>query len=659
MDKVRRLKELVTLLNSASGAYYQKAAPIMSDREYDALYDELILLEDATGIVMSNSPTRNVGYEVISGLPKENHETPMLSLNKTKDAKFLKTWLGSNVGVMSWKLDGLTVVLTYKNGCLEKAVTRGNGYVGELITNNVKCFSNIPLTIHTKCDIVVIRGEAVLDYHEFNKINSESSLQYKNPRNLCSGTIRQLNNEIVAKRNVRFIAFELVTPKKETMMDAFDFLTQQGFEVVEHKKICGDIFEDVFDHFKINVETLDIPTDGLVLRLNDLSYGDSLGKTDKFPKHSMAFKWADEVAPTALLNIEWSTSRTGLINPVAVFEPVELEGTTVERASLHNISYLKQLQLGIGDEITVYKANMIIPQVAENLTKSNSYQIPDTCPECGSEAAIHKENDSELLYCTNPNCKAKLIARLTHFASRDCMNIVGLSEETLKKLADFNFVDSFYSIYELKNNSKAIYALMKIPGMGRKSVNNLLDSIEKSRDVTLDKFIASLGIPGIGKKQAKQISDYFDGDFERYQNAIDSNFNFRALSGFGDVLCKSVNDWYRTADIQEYRNLTNEMRWVKELAITTSQKLNGKTFVITGSLSHFSNRQSLQAEIESAGGKVGNSITSKTSYLINNDPNSSSSKNQKAKQLNIPIISEQDFIQMLSNWRGNYHDKLF
>ena len=646
MDKISRMKEIIPLLNAAGKAYYQESREIMSNREYDALYDELILLEDASGIVMSNSPTHQVGYEVISELPKEKHPSPMLSLDKTKDSAALKSWLGSRIGVMSWKLDGLTVVLTYVNGKLEKGVTRGNGIVGELITNNVKKFSNIPLTISTKCDIVIVRGEAVLGYSEFEKINQESSLQYKNPRNLCAGTVRQLNSGIVEKRNVRFIAFELVTPKKATVTEAYEFLKEQGFEVVEHQKVCGDIFDDVFEYFKSHVATQEIPTDGLVLRLNDIAYGDSLGKTDKFPRHSMAFKWADEVAPTTLLNIEWNTSRTGLINPVAVFDPVELEGTTVERASLHNVTYVKQLSLGLGDEITVYKANMIIPQIAENLTKSGTYIIPETCPECGAPVETRKDKESETIYCTNPNCRAKLIARLAHFVSRPCMNINGLSEETLKKLIDNGWVRNFSDIYDLKENTKAVNALMKIPGMGRTSVNKMLDSIEKSRDVTLDQFITSLGILGIGKKQAKLISNYFKGDFEKYQSAVENNFNFKTLEGFGDVLNENLLNWYHTVNTDDYRKLVSKMRWIKEEVMQVNHSLEGKSFVITGSLKHFSNRQLLQKAIEDANGKVSSSITGKTSYLINNDPNSTSSKNQKAKQLGIPIITEEEFIEM-------------
>ena len=645
------MKELVSLLREASRAYYQEAREIMSNKEYDALYDELLRLEHETGVVMSNSPTHTVGYEVISELPKEKHKTPMQSLDKTKDMQVLKSFLGTKDRILSWKLDGLTVVLTYVNGELSKAVTRGNGEIGELITNNVKKFSNIPLTISSECDILVVRGEAVIAYSEFERINSETSLQYKNPRNLCSGTVRQLNNEVVADRNVRFVAFELLTPQKTTVEESFDFLEQQGFEVVEHRKICGDNFDETFNYFKEKLKSgnMEIPTDGLVIRVNDNVYGESLGRTDKFPRHSLAFKWADEVAPTTLINVEWNTSRTGLVNPVAVFEPVELEGTTVERASLHNVSYVKQLHLGLGDEITVYKANMIIPQIDENLTQSGTYVIPNKCPTCGAPVEIKREKESEAMYCTNPNCKAKLVARLAHFVSRECMNIRGLSDETLKKMIDSGWIDSFDSLYRIKNDQKVIREMMKFPGLGRTSVNNILDSIEKSRNVRLDSFITSLGIPGVGKKQAKQIAQYFKYDYEKYETAvINGNFNFRVLEGFGNVLCENILMWYQTVDKEAYKNLVSEMNWIlPDEPISTGDKLAGKIFVITGSLEHYSNRQKLQQVIESAGGKVSSSITFKTSYLINNNPNSTSSKNQKANQLHIPIITEKEFMEMV------------
>lgn len=648
---ITRMKKLVSLLREASKAYYQEAREIMSNKEYDALYDELLKLERETGVIMSNSPTHTVGYEVISELPKEKHKTPMQSLDKTKDVQVLKSFLGTKDRILSWKLDGLTVVLTYINGELSKAVTRGNGEIGELITNNVKKFSNIPLTISSECDILVVRGEAVITYPEFERINSETSLQYKNPRNLCSGTVRQLNNEIVADRNVRFVAFELLTPQMQTVEESFDFLEQQGFEVVEHRKICGDNFDETFNYFKEKLTSgnMEIPTDGLVIRVNDNVYGESLGRTDKFPRHSLAFKWADEVAPTTLINVEWNTSRTGLVNPVAVFEPVELEGTTVERASLHNVSYVKQLHLGLGDEITVYKANMIIPQIDENLTQSGTYVIPNQCPTCGAPVEIKREKESEAMYCTNPNCKAKLVARLAHFVSRECMNIRGLSDETLKKMIDSGWIDSFDSLYRIKDDQKIIREMMRFPGLGRTSVNNILDSIEKSRNVRLDSFITSLGIPGVGKKQAKQIAQYFKYDYEKYEAAvINGNFNFRVLEGFGNVLCENILMWYQTVDKEAYKNLVSEMNWIfPDESISTGNTLAGKIFVITGSLEHYSNRQELQQVIESAGGKVSGSITSKTSYLINNNPNSTSSKNQKANQLHIPIITEKEFMEMV------------
>jgi DNA ligase (NAD+) len=648
---VERIKYLCDTLNKANKAYYQEAKEIMTNYEYDRLYDELVQLEQSTGIILSNSPVHNVGCEIVNDLPKEKHDTPMLSLNKTKSFDELQSWLGTHDGVLSWKLDGLTTVLTYDNGELVKAVTRGNGEIGELITQNVMQYINVPLQIPYKGHLVV-RGESVISYHNFEEINSkipEVNSKYKNPRNLCSGTVRQLDSSIVKERGVKFIAFELVNPVKDYIAESFEWLKNQGFEVVEWTVFSYQNLKVAFEEFKNKLQSgcVENPSDGLVLRYNDYSYGESLGRTDKFPKHSIAFKWADEVAATTLLNIEWKTSRSGLINPVAVFEPVELEGTTVERASLHNISIIEQLQLGIGDEITVYKANMIIPQIAENLTKSGTYQIPITCPECGAEAVIRQDN-GKVLYCTNHNCKAKLLAKFTHFVSRDCMNIDGLSEETLSKLIDEGIISSFSDLYAIRGDFKKVNAMMKIPGLGRTSVSNILTSIENSKNVMMDNFINALGIPGIGKKQSKLMAEYFGYDYAKFEVAVfDDNFDFRVLDGFGDVLNSSIHDWYSTVNREQYEWLVADMNFIKPDNSSSSSKLKGKTFVITGTVMRYSNRKEMQKCIELEGGKVTGSVTKNTSYLINNDINSASSKNKKAKELGIPIITEEDLIDMI------------
>lgn len=616
---IDRIKYLISVLNQANRAYYSEAYEIMSNKEYDGLYDELLQLESDTGIVMSNSPTHRVGCEVVSSLSKVTHETPIQSLDKTKSVDELRSWLGDQEGVMSWKLDGLTVVLTYENGKLTKGVTRGNGVVGEDITNNVKHFLNLPLTLNTTCDIITIRGEAVITYPQFEKINSGISVPYKNPRNLCSGTIRQLDSQIVKDRGVKFIAFELVAPEKETITDSFKFLEQQGFEVVEHRKVNQNNFDEVFEYFKNSLSDNEISTDGLVLRYNDYEYGERLGRTDKFPKHSLAFKWKDETVSTILRDIEWSTARSGVITPVAIFDSVELEGTTVSRASLHNVGILEELQLGIGDEITIYKANMIIPQVDDNLTRSNTYQIPKTCPDCGHEAVVKENQGSKILCCTNPQCNAKLLARFTHFVSRECMNIDGLSEETLKKMIDNGWITSFGSLYRLYESQKICNEMMKLPGLGRKSVINILASIKKSRNVKLDNFINAMGIPGIGKKQSKQITEWFKFSCDDFNAALEGRFDFKQLDGFGEVLNKSLHDWYSTVDRSDYYYLCGIMDWIIPKQSNIGSVLSGKTFVITGKTETFVNRKALQEKIESYGGAVTGSVSSKTDYLINND----------------------------------------
>lgn len=654
MIKQDRMKELVMVLNEASKAYYQKDTEIMSNLEYDRLYDELVSLEKETGIVLANSPTVHVGYEVLSELEKQEHPAPMLSLDKTKEVSALISWLGNHEGVLSWKLDGLTVVLTYEGGELKNAVTRGNGEIGEVITNNAKTFVNVPKQI-PYLGRLVLRGEAVIRYSDFNKMNEEipeAEGKYKNPRNLCSGSVRQLNNEITAKRHVHFYAFALVADvlneqqMKEigydnTMTGRFSWLAKQGFDVVEHFVVTKDTLEDQVMDFAARIPDNDIPSDGLVLSYNDIVYGKSLGTTAKFPRDSIAFKWADEQAQTRLLEVEWSPSRTGLINPVAVFEPVELEGTTVTRASLHNVSILRALGLGIGDEITVYKANMIIPQVADNLTRSNDLEIPAVCPACGEPTTLQDVNGVQSLYCMNPLCSAKQIKGFSHFVSRNAMNIDGLSDATLEKFISMGFLKDLSDIFHLNQHEEAI---VEMDGFGQKSYDNLMKSIENARTVAMAKFIYSLGISGIGLANAKVIVSYFGQDFERIIHATEEELV--AVDGIGEVLAKAFCDFFADPQrMQIVNELLAEITFEKE-ENDSEQTLEGKTFVITGSVERFANRNELKDYIEKLGGKVTGSVSKNTDYLINNDVTSNSSKNKKARELSIPILSEEEFVRI-------------
>lgn len=654
MIKQDRMKELVMVLNEASKAYYQKDTEIMSNLEYDRLYDELVSLEKETGIVLANSPTVHVGYEVLSELEKQEHPAPMLSLDKTKEVSALISWLGNHEGVLSWKLDGLTVVLTYEGGELKNAVTRGNGEIGEVITNNAKTFVNVPKQI-PYLGRLVLRGEAVIRYSDFNKMNEEipeAEGKYKNPRNLCSGSVRQLNNEITAKRHVHFYAFALVADvlneqqMKEigydnTMTGRFSWLAKQGFDVVEHFVVTKDTLEDQVMDFAARIPDNDIPSDGLVLSYNDIVYGKSLGTTAKFPRDSIAFKWADEQAQTRLLKVEWSPSRTGLINPVAVFEPVELEGTTVTRASLHNVSILRALGLGIGDEITVYKANMIIPQVADNLTRSNDLEIPAVCPACGEPTTLQDINGVQSLYCMNPLCSAKQIKGFSHFVSRNAMNIDGLSDATLEKFISMGFLKDLSDIFHLNQHEEAI---VEMDGFGQKSYDNLMKSIENARMVAMAKFIYSLGISGIGLANAKVIVSYFGQDFERIIHATEEELV--AVDGIGEVLAKAFCDFFADPQrMQIVNELLAEITFEKE-ENNSEQTLEGKTFVITGSVERFANRNELKDYIEKLGGKVTGSVSKNTDYLINNDVTSNSSKNKKARELSIPILSEEEFVRI-------------
>lgn len=648
-EKKTRMKELVKLLNQAGRAYYQESREIMSNYEYDRLYDELLALEKETGTTLSGSPTVHVGYESLSELPKERHESPMLSLDKTKEVEDLKEWIGEHKTLLSWKLDGLTIVLTYREGQLFKAVTRGNGEVGEVITNNARVFQNIPLQIPYEGELV-LRGEAVIGYKEFERINAEIEdvdAKYKNPRNLCSGSVRQLNNEITAKRNVNFFAFSLVSAENVDFENSherqFLWLREQGFEVVEYKAVTAENLEEAVAWFSEHISENDFPSDGLVAVYDDISYGRSLGRTAKFPRDSMAFKWADEICTTHLCEIEWSPSRTGLINPVAIFEPVELEGTTVSRASVHNISILKALELGIGDTIEVYKANMIIPQIAENQTRSGTVEIPKVCPVCGGETQIRKVNDAESLYCTNSECQAKKIKSFTLLVSRDALNIEGLSEATLEKFIGKGFIHEPADIFRLEHYREE---MVELEGFGEKSYENLMENVEKARNTTLAKVIYSLGIPNIGLAGAKLICRHFDNQVDDMLKAEPEEL--AAIDGVGDVIAGSFVNYFQDETKRErFLNLLSELHMMQEQERDEEQQtLKGKVFVITGSLNHFSNRKELQELIESKGGKVTGSVTGKTDYLINNDTTSGSSKNKKAKDLGVPVISEEEFLTL-------------
>ena len=649
-EKMKRMRELVDLLNRARRAYEQEDTEIMSNYEYDRLYDELQELEKELGTTLAASPTVNVGYEVLSELPKERHERPMLSLDKTKDVARLKEFLGSQKAMISWKLDGLTIVLTYREGALEKAVTRGNGEVGEVVTNNARVFKNVPLTIPYQGELV-LRGEAVISYKDFEKINEEigdADAKYKNPRNLCSGSVRQLNNEITAKRNVRFYAFTLVRAEgvdfKNSRLYQMQWLQQQGFDVVENHPVTADTIEKEVAWFAEHVDKNEVPSDGLVLVYDDIAYGQSLGTTAKFPRDSFAFKWADEIRETTLTEIEWSPSRTGLINPVAVFEPVELEGTTVSRASVHNISIMEELELGVGDRITVYKANMIIPQIAENLTRSGVKDIPKECPVCGGPTKIAMENETKTLYCTNPKCQAKHVKSFTLFVSRDAMNIEGLSEATLEKFIMNGYVKDFTDLFHLDRYADEI---RQMDGFGDKSYENLQNSIKNARTTTLPRLVYSLGIPNIGIANAKMICGALGNDPERILNTTVEELS--GISGVGGVIAGTFVDYFADEDHRDlFKRLLEEVEIPKEEITEDSRKFAGVNFVITGSVNHFANRAEVKEEIEKRGGKVTGSVTSKTNYLINNDVNSTSSKNRKARELGVPIISEKEFLNMLN-----------
>lgn len=646
-DKITRMKELINILNKASELYYQKNTIMMTDYEYDHLYDELVELEKETNMTLSNSPTINVEPEISSSLKQVEHPSPMLSLAKTKKVSELENFLGDKEGLLSWKLDGLTIVLTYEDGKLISGVTRGTGIIGELVTENVKQFKNVPLTIPYKGRLV-LRGEAIIKYSDFNRMNEElgdGSSQYKNPRNLCSGSVRQLDSSITAKRCVNCIIFALIessTNISNLKSECFDWLKNQGFEVVEHYKVTKNTVKEQVLMFKEKVKEYDIPSDGLVITYDDIAYGNSLGTTAKFPKHSLAFKWKDETVATTLRKVDWLVSRTGLINPVAVFDPVELEGTIVSRASVHNVSILEGLKLGIGDTIMVYKANMIIPQIASNSTQSGNLEIPDRCPVCGSKASIISNSDVKYLYCMNDFCKAKLIKRLSLFVSRNAMNIDGISDMILNKLITEKIVNNYKDLYHLDRYKDKIIAF---DGFGEKSYNNMINSIEKSRHVKLANFIYALSIPDIGFSRAKLICNHFNNDFNKISNLTYEELS--NISGVGDVIAKEWIDTFSNPDfIEELKELKEEID-IPKASTNSNKDLDGLTFVITGSLNKFTNRDTMIEFIEEHGGKVVTSISSKVNYLINNDITSTSTKNNKAKELGISIIDEDKFLELI------------
>lgn len=644
----QRMEQLIQTLRDAARAYYQESRELMSNYEYDALYDELEQLEKKTGIVLAGSPTQRVGYEVVSELPKEEHPAPMLSLDKTKDVAVLQSWLGVQPAILSWKLDGLTVVLTYESGHLAKAVTRGNGLVGEVVTANARTFVNVPSTI-PYTGRLVLRGEAIIRYSDFERMNEEITdldARYKNPRNLCAGSVRQLNSQVTAERSVRFYAFALVEADgidfENSRLRQYDWLAEQGFDVVPHREVTAQTLPDEVQWFAEAIADFDLPSDGLVLLMTDIAYGESLGRTAKFPRNSIAFKWADEQAETHLQYVEWSASRTGLINPVAVFDPVELEGTTVSRASVHNVSIVESLELGEGDTLMVYKANMIIPQISENLTRSGTLKIPDICPVCGGVTEIRQSADVRVLYCTNPECQAKKIKSFTLFVSRDAMNIDGLSEMTLEKFIAAGFIHSFADLFRLETHKEAIVSM---EGFGDKSYERLIQSTETARQTTLPRLLYALGIPGIGVANARMLVKAFDQDLDRIRHA--SVEELCEVEGIGSVLAEGIAAYFSDGEkMVQLDDLLQQVTIEKEAGSNTEQVFAGQTFVITGSLTQFENRSQLKAFLEERGGKVTGSVTKNTTCLINNDVNSSSSKNKKAKELGIPIRPEAEIVAL-------------
>ena len=643
------MKGMISVLNEASNAYYNTGKPIMSDKQFDDRLNDLKELEEETGIVFSNSPTQNVGAKVLGDIPEVTHNHPMLSLNKCHSPEEIVAFSNNKELVASIKLDGLTVSLTYENGVLVRGETRGDGYTGSDITEHIKHFKNIPYKIN-KEGTYVIDGEAIITDEDFAEVNKDG--EFKNSRNLAAGTLSVLDTSLVSKRRLSFYAWDIVTGgSSNNLSDNLKEAERLNFDVVPrwtatelNPKTLQAFLDFVFD-FAVD---MGFPNDGIVFKFNDIEYGKSLGATSHHFRNGIAYKAQDESVKTVLRDVEWSVGKTGVISPVAIFDPVELGGSTVSRATLHNISIMQDLELSYNDIITICKANDIIPRVSDNLdrTLDNIVVPPSKCPICGGQTEIKRDNNSSVLICTNPNCKGKLLGRLTHFVSKNAMNIDGLSEATLEKFIDLDYVNSFIDIYELKHNF--CEDIIKLDGFGKKSVSKLIESIEKSRHTTLDRFIYSLSIPLIGRSASKTIAKHFNYDFDRfYREGCLNSFDYEQLEDFGHTMAASIQN-YLDEDISTIEDLAEYMTFEIPNTAQNNVNISGKTFVITGSLEHFSNRDELKDKIEMMGGKVSGSISKKTDYLINNDTNSTSGKNKKAKNLGISIISEEEFINMLN-----------
>lgn len=653
-DKASRMKQLVAKLNEARRVYEQGTDEIMSNLEYDRLYDELLKLEQELGTYLPNSPTHNVGYEVVSALQKEKHETPMLSLDKTKSTDAIKSFIGNKKCIASWKMDGLTVVLTYNNGKLDKAVTRGNGEIGEIVTHNARTFKNLPKEIEFKGKLV-LRGEAIITYTDFNKINSSlgSGVEnYKNPRNLCSGSVRQLDSSIANNRSIRWFAFELVSAdgkSPNSVEQSFEWLKRQGFQTVEYMVINQSNFLSVMSYFSSKVSKIDIPSDGLVFTYDDVAYGKSLGRTSKFPRHSMAFKWQDDEAESRLINIEWQVGKTGIITPVAIFEPVDIEGSTVSKASLHNLSILMET-LGRpykGEKIRVFKANMIIPQIScgeklqPNQINAIRISIPDQCPCCGGETEVQIDPKSgvQTLWCSNIDCPAKGSRLFKHFVSRDAMNIDGISDATLNRFIEEGLISTFADIYRLSDHMEKI---VNMDGFGYKSYENMINSINKSRKVKPANLINALSIPNVGLATAKLICRNFGNDIEKVVAASYSEID--SINGVGDVIASNfVNYFNNKENVDNFIDLYRQLV-IEQEKISTNTSMNGVVICVTGDVYIFPNRRAIKDLVENLGGKLTGSVSRSTSYLVTNDTTSGSRKNKAAQEYGIQILTEKQFI---------------
>lgn len=663
-----RMLYLVDLLNKASSAYYNEDTEIMSNFEYDAYYDELCQLEEKEGIVLENSPTQKAGFEVVSNLQTAKHEFPALSLDKTKSRVSLIPWLNGKEGVLSWKMDGLTVVATYNNGKLISAVTRGNGYVGEIVTHNAKHFKGLPRTISFKKKLIV-RGEAVMSYKDFETINNEIpniESKYKNARNLASATVRLLDANKSAQRPISLFVFDLVfregnngenaLPKLKS--EQFKWLETLGFNVVEYKVVSGETIVKEIENFENKLLQNPFPSDGLVLIFNDDEYGKSLGMTGKFPRNGIAFKWKDETVSTKITDIEWSASRTGLLNPVAIFEPVEIEGTTVSRASVHNVSIAESLQLGIGSTVEVLKANKIIPQIAKTTKSTGKTFVPDICPICGHKTQIRENDGIKTLYCTNPECSAKHVGKYVHFCARDCMNILGMSEATVSKFIECGIIKEYADFFRFDKHPE----IKTMEGFGEKSFQKMISSSEEALNkADFVHIIHSFGIPNVGLGQAKLLKKAVEQwSYEMYPEfemtyfdclaRMSETFDFETIDGFGQIIAKSLLNWIdknmvKDTEVMNFITLVPAL-WIPKKEEKKASAIAGKTFVITGSVNHYKNRDALKEFIESLGGKTSGSVSAKTDFLINNDVTSTSGKNKKAKELGVKIISEDEFIAL-------------